>query len=137
MKQPTFQVISPVDGTVYTERTYANDAAIERALDRASRAWQAWRQVPLPERADICRKAVGYLLEHSTEIAEELSWQMGRPIRYAPLEINKGFRERAHFMIDVAAQALAHLTVEQSAAFQRFIRREALGTVLVFAPLTT
>jgi acyl-CoA reductase-like NAD-dependent aldehyde dehydrogenase len=59
---------------------------------------------------------------------------MGRPIRYTPFEINKGFRERATYMIDLAEQALADISIEKSAEFQRFIRREPLGTVLVLAP---
>ena len=30
---------------------------------------------------------------------------MGRPIRYAPMEITRGFPERAYYMIDVAEEA--------------------------------
>lgn len=134
MRKDSFQVFSPVDGSLYVERTYANEKEIETALTKAANAQQGWRNKSLTERADLCRKAVQYFLDHAQEIAEELTWQMGRPIRYAPYEIRRGFQERANYMIDIAAQSLADISIEHSAGFQRFIRREPLGTVLVLAP---
>ena len=46
--------------------------------------------------------------EERAEIATELSWQMGRPIRYSPSEVN-GTLERARHMIAIAPQALADM----------------------------
>lgn len=129
-----FQTISPVDGSVFVERTFAGDHAIENALARAETAQHAWKRTTIAERAALCRKAVQYFLDHADAIGEELSWQMGRPVRYTPFEIKRGFQERANYMIDTAEQALADVRIEQSAQFQRFIRREALGPVFVLAP---
>ena len=69
-----------------------------------------------------------------TILATEISWQMGRPIRYSPSEIVGGLRERANYMIAVAEEALADIATTPKDGFQRFIRREAVGTVLVLAP---
>lgn len=129
-----FQTISPVDGSVLAERAYATGRDIENALARATAAQRDWKHLPLAERAALCRKAMQYFLGRADEIGEELTRQMGRPIRYAPFEIKRGFQERAHYMIDVAEQALADISIEQSDKFQRFIRREPLGAVLVLAP---
>ncbi len=129
-----FQVISPIDGSVYAERAFAAGDEIEKTLASAAKAQRDWRETSIAERADICRKAVQYFIDHAGEIAEELTWQMGRPIRYTPFEINKGFRERATYMIGIAEQSLADISIEKSAEFQRFIRREPLGTVLALAP---
>lgn len=134
MMKKTFQTISPVDGSVYVERAWATDAEIESALARAEKAQPAWTRTTVAERAAICRKTVQYFLDHADEIGEELTWQMGRPVAYTPFEIRKGFQERAHFMIDIAEQSLSDISIERSAGFQRFIRREALGTVLALAP---
>lgn len=57
---------------------------------------------------------------------------MGRPSAYAPNEV-RGTLERARFMIDAAAGALADLDVGAKAGFTRFIRREPLGVVLTIA----
>jgi acyl-CoA reductase-like NAD-dependent aldehyde dehydrogenase len=130
-----FQTITPIDGSVYVERPLATGNEVRRALERAQHAQKAWRQVPIEARAGICREAVAYFIRHAGAIAEELTWQMGRPIRYTPFEITRGFQERALYMIDRADQALADLPADNDLpGFRRFIRREAVGTVLVLAP---
>lgn len=134
MQKNTFQVISPVDDSVYLQRAFANHQDMENALALAEKAQISWKQTPIAQRADICRKAVQYFLDNAEQIGTELSWQMGRPIRYTPFEIKRGFQERAHYMIDVAESALADVAVAELAGFKRFIRRDALGVVLVLAP---
>ena len=62
----------------------------------------------------------------------ELSWQMGRPIRYAPNEV-RGTLERARHMIEIGPQAVADIDVGRKAGFTRFLRREPLGVVLTVA----
>ena len=66
------------------------------------------------------------------EIATELTWQMGRPIRYSPSEVN-GTLERARHMIAIAPQALADIDAGPKENFTRFVRREPLGVVLTIA----
>ncbi len=130
----TFQVISPIDNSVYLERNRASQMAIEKALVLAIKAQKDWKQTSIKDRTIICKKAIDYFLNNADEIGEELTWQMGRPIRYAPFEITKGFQERANYMIDIAEAALSNIFTEKLTGFQRFIKREPLGTVLVLAP---
>lgn len=134
MNLHTFKVISPIDGSVYLERSYARDSEIETALKKAIEGQNFWKSTSISERAAICRKAVAYFLQHVDEIKTELTWQMGRPIRYSGLEITKGFRERAEYMIDIAEQSLEDIQVEEIPGFQRFIRKVPHGVVLALAP---
>jgi acyl-CoA reductase-like NAD-dependent aldehyde dehydrogenase len=127
------RVISPVDGEVYVERALAGDREIAAARDRAQRAQKEWRRVAVAERAAILSRAVDALVARRDEIAGELTWQMGRPIRYTPNEV-RGFEERARYMIAVAAEALADVRVGDKAGFTRFIRKEPLGVAFVIAP---
>ncbi len=126
--------ISPVDNSIYVERELASQKQIEQTLDRAHNAQKIWRNTTLNERAEICEKMVQYMLDNVESIAEELTWQMGRPIRYTPFEITGGFQERARYMISIAEKALADIPTQDRAGFTRFIRREPLGTVLILAP---
>jgi acyl-CoA reductase-like NAD-dependent aldehyde dehydrogenase len=130
----TQKTISPIDGSVYVERNLADANAIEAALTNAALAQKEWRKTTLAEREAICRKAVEYFLNNADEIGLELTWQMGRPIRYTANEIRKGFQDRANYMISVAGKALADVEVEEIAGFKRFIRRDPLGVVFVVAP---
>ena len=67
-------------------------------------------------------------------LAEELTWQMGRPIAQSPGEIRRGFHERALHMCDIAEQGLSDIALPQKENFRRFIRREPLGVVFIIAP---
>ena len=128
------KTISPVDGSVYLERPLATGEMIENALAKATEAQKEWKKTTVKERAGFCLKAVEYFLDHADEIGLELTWQMGRPVRYTANEIRKGFQERAKYMISVAEQALADVEVEEITGFKRFIRRDPVGVVFVVAP---
>ena len=125
--------ISPVDGSVYVSRDYASQDQIQQALEKAEQAQKAWRQVPVAERARICSAMVDAFVAKKDQIGEELSWMIGRPIRYGAGEV-AGFEERARYMIGAAEEALAPVQVDEKAGFTRYIKRDALGVVFVIAP---
>ncbi len=129
----SFKTISPVDGSVYAERAQASDPEIAAALARAVVAQRDWRRCPLAERARLMTAFVDAFIADRDAIALELTWQMGRPLRYTPGEV-RGFEERARRMIALAPQALADIDVGAKAGFTRFIRRDPVGVVLVVAP---
>jgi acyl-CoA reductase-like NAD-dependent aldehyde dehydrogenase len=125
--------VSPVDGRIYLERPLAAAADIDRALDAAVRAQAPWAALPLAERCELLSRAVDAFVARAAEIAEEITWQMGRPIRQAPGEI-RGFEERARYMLTIAATALAPVEPGEKAGFRRQIKRVPLGIVAVVAP---
>ena len=90
--------ISPVDGSVYVERPLAGGQEIRDAVTRAGKAQAAWRGTSIEERQAALTKAVDAFIAKTPEIAEEISWQMGRPLGQAPGEV-AGFEERARHMI--------------------------------------
>ena len=127
------RTISPVDGSIYVERDLAGAAEIDAALDAAVRAQKAWQETPIEERQAILGKAVDAFLAHGDEIAEELTWQMGRPVSQTPGEV-RGFEERARHMIAIAPKALADIRPDPLSGMNRFIRRVPLGVVAIIAP---
>ncbi len=134
MSRALQQTISPIDGSVYASRELASNAEIESALTRAATAQKLWRRVPVAERGDTCRRMLAWLVAHADEIGRELTWQIGRPIAYSPFEIRRGFSERVEYVCTIAERELADISVGPKENFERFIRREPLGTVLVLAP---
>ncbi|MBI2687055.1 MAG: aldehyde dehydrogenase family protein [Acidobacteria bacterium] len=128
------RTISPVDGSVYVERPLASPEQIDALLTKAAAAQKAWAKVPLDERRAICTRFVEAMNAKADEIGQELTCQMGRPVRYTPNEIRRGFTDRAKFMIDAAPAALADIAVAPQAGFTRFIRKEPVGVVLTIAP---
>ncbi len=127
------RTVSPVDGSLYVERPFATDAGIARALSTAVAAQRSWRTTPLAERIAILERAVDHVVALKETLGEEITWQMGRPIRYASGEIG-GFEERARHMLAIAPDALADAATAEKAGFTRFIRKAPLGVVFVIAP---
>jgi acyl-CoA reductase-like NAD-dependent aldehyde dehydrogenase len=126
------QTISPIDGSVYVERRLATEADIDRTLTRARAAQRAWKAVSIHERGAILARFCDTFEAQRDAIARELTRQMGRPIRYAPGEVN-GTLERARHMIEIAPRALADIDAGPKQSFRRFVRREPLGVVFTVA----
>ena len=126
------QCISPVDGSVYAERSYLTEIDAAKRIKRAQNSQKIWVKVPLHERIQLVEAGVNKLEESNDQIINELAWQMGRPIRYGG-EFN-GVHERASYMASIAADALNDITIENSSAFKRIIKRIPHGVVLVIAP---
>jgi acyl-CoA reductase-like NAD-dependent aldehyde dehydrogenase len=125
------EVVTPVDGSVYARRKLSPWSEVDRALERADRAAREWRTVPLAERMALCRRFADRLAERAPALGEELAWQMGRPVRFAPREVTTA-ADRARRMVALAPEALADAPVDApSDDLQLFIRREPLGVVLV------
>jgi acyl-CoA reductase-like NAD-dependent aldehyde dehydrogenase len=128
----SIKCVSPVDGKVYAERIAATPLQVDQVLQRACTAQLLWRRVPLAERAAIIERFCGEFEQRGAQIAIELSWQMGRPIRFAASEV-RGTLERARYMRGIAAAALADVDAGPKPGFRRFIRREPLGVVFTVA----
>ncbi len=126
------RTISPVDGRVYVERELATHSAIDEILRTARHAHAAWKNVSLSERTHVLTRFCEEFEARRDQYASELTWQMGRPARYAPNEV-KGTLERARFMINAAPEALNDVSTAPKEHFRRFIRREPLGVVFTVA----
>jgi len=127
------QTISPIDGGVYIKRELATDDEVKNILNKAVVAQKSWRSLSVDKRASFCKKAVDSFIKNKDSIGEEITHQMGRPIKYAAGEV-AGFEERASYMINEAEAKLADVAIEEKQGFQRFIRREPLGVVFTVAP---
>jgi len=127
------KIVSPVDGQVYAQRQFVPDRSISHALDLSITAQAKWQQTPMAERKSVCLAAVDALLKNKQHLGEELSWQMGRPVRYASGEID-GFAERARYMISIAEQQLADISLTDGDQVTRYIQREPLGVIFSIVP---
>ena len=124
------KVISPVDGSVYVERKFHSAKDVNKALTMAVEAQRKWKQLSVAERKPYIERFIKSFEKLNDCISEELSWQMGRPIIHAPSEV-RGTIERTVGMLNLAEGALANVLVGEKPGFNRFIKKEPLGIVLV------
>nr|WP_203232257.1 aldehyde dehydrogenase family protein [Gemmobacter caeruleus] len=131
-KMKPIQLISPVDGSVWLERTPLDRDAAFAAAARAKAAQKAWAARPLAERIALVKAGVAKLLEGKDELVAELAWQMGRPTRFGgewgPLNA------RVDYMSEIAEKTLAPEVVEDGATFTRYLAREPVGVIFIIAP---
>jgi len=126
------QLLSPVDGSIYAERTALTPDAAQAAAARGRAAQPGWAALPLSDRIARVRAGVAKLSGMKAPIVEELAWQMGRPTRYGG-EFG-GVNDRTAYMSSIAEAALAPMVAEASDRFERRIMREPVGVVFVVAP---
>src|SRR5262245_1608775 len=125
--------LSPVDGREVARRRLWSDSELDAALAVSRHAQRTWSQVPIAERAAAMLRFLEAMRALNPEIVPELALQMGRPVRYGG-EL-RSFEERVRYMVAIAEAALAPLPPADSrSGFDRIVRRDPLGLVLVIAP---
>ncbi len=76
-----FENVSPVDGQVFCEVARSNHEDIERALDAAHAAKDAWGKTSVTERANILNKIANRMEENLEMLANAETWDNGKPVR--------------------------------------------------------
>lgn len=128
-----FSIISPADGHIVATRRYATIENINNVLEKAATATCLWRAVDMDSRAEILSHFITVFENKRKEIAKSITLQMGRPICFSPGEVS-GVAARATKMIELGKKALAPQYHETEDQIERYIEREALGTLLIIAP---
>ena len=128
----TLTCISPIDGSVFAERSALDPEAARAAVARARAAQADWAARPLAERSALVMAGVAAVGAMNDQIVPELAQMMGRPVRYGG-EFG-GVNERASHMADIAETSLAPIEVGEDAQFKRYIKRVPHGVVFVVAP---
>lgn len=121
----TFSVTSPVDGSTYTTRPYADGATIEAALRRARAALPSWRRMPLADRLAILLRFGEEMKARAVPLAEMVAWQIGRPLWQA--DETPRLALVGQLLADVAPEALADAAYPSEEGIRRYARPVAGG----------
>lgn len=74
------KTISPIDNSVVVERSLLSKDDIKAKIQASKVAFKQWRTVPLDERIKIVSAFVDNFVAKGSEIAQELTLQMGRQV---------------------------------------------------------
>lgn len=94
----TRPVVSPVDGAQVGKVCYATETEYEAVLKRSVDAFQAWRNVPAPQRGELVRQMGQKLREHKSELGALVSYEMGKSLQEGLGEVQE--------MIDICDYAV-------------------------------
>ena len=128
----TFQSINPYNQqTLKTFRADSN-AAIERKLKQADRAFADWSVLSLTERTNYLRRVGDYLSTHNRALGGQITAEMGKTRKEAVAEIDK-CAAACTFYADHAEAFLADQLIETDAR-SSFVTYQPLGPVLAIMP---
>ncbi|KAJ3492668.1 hypothetical protein NLG97_g5227 [Lecanicillium saksenae] len=130
MSVEVINTISPTTGETVITRNGASSADLEMLPKVATEAFQSFRKTTLKERQEIVKRFLKGLADRETELAEELTVQMGRPIAFTGKEITTAVK-RGEYLLKVSGEALQDTDGEAEKGFKRFIRKVPVGPVLV------
>jgi len=125
----SWTLINPADETVFRTIEATPDSEVEAILQRMRAAQQAWRDVPVERRVEICRPFLEAFRAMKESVALDITRQMGKPLAQARREVDT-MLDRAETMMRLAPAALADEWLGPKPGFRRFIRHEPLGVVL-------
>lgn len=123
-----FNIISPVDGSVYRTRSYANQEQISQALNLALKAKKEWENTDMETRFSIVQAWVLAFVKYQDEIAKAVTMSMGRPLWQAN-EMGRVL-ETADHMIKEARKTLEVENPPSEDNIKRFIKPVPLGICL-------
>ena len=86
----TFDDSDPANGELIATCTRSTTADIDRAVDAARRAFDAWRLMPAPKRGEIMYRAGEIMLARKDDLAREMTRDMGKVLAEARGDVQEG-----------------------------------------------
>jgi acyl-CoA reductase-like NAD-dependent aldehyde dehydrogenase len=130
MSVEVINTISPSTGETIITRNGVSQTELEELPKVATDAFRSFRKTSLQERQAIVKKFLKGLADRESELAEELTVQMGRPIAFTGKEITTAVK-RAEYMLKISGEALKDTDGEPEKGFKRLIRKVPVGPVLI------
>jgi succinate-semialdehyde dehydrogenase/glutarate-semialdehyde dehydrogenase len=124
--------INPATGEGLKEFASFDDSEIEKRLQRAERAFAAYRRVPFAKRTQLMMAAASLLHRGKEEFARIITLEMGKLFRAAMEEVEKCVRG-CRFYAENGERFLGDEAAQTDAA-RSYVRYQPLGPVLAIMP---
>lgn len=125
------RTLSPVDQSVVVERQATSAGQLDDIFARSATSFVSYKSTSLESRIKIAARFLDLLEENVDTLAKEITLQMGRPLRYTPIEVRTAVARGRH-MIKVAKTALAESTpASDKDDIKLSIKKVPLGVVYI------
>jgi glyceraldehyde-3-phosphate dehydrogenase [NAD(P)+] len=133
----SFDVRSPIDGSVVGHAAKASVDDLEAAITAARDARDGFRKMPAAERLEICADAAEILGRHHDVFVEAIVADLGKTREQAASEV-KATRERLGLVREevrkIFGEYLPGDWIAETAGKSAVVLREPVGTVAAFGP---
>ncbi|MGH2931972.1 MAG: aldehyde dehydrogenase family protein, partial [Gaiellaceae bacterium] len=127
------QIVNPATGEVIAEVPKCTEADVHRAVQAAKQAYPEWRDSTPGERAEVLLKLADVIDEHTDELAQIESQNVGKPLAYAADEMPV-CSDNIRFFAGAARLLEGRSAGEYMRGYTSMIRREPIGVVGQVAP---
>ena len=129
----TMEVVNPATGETIAEVPAATAEDVDRAVQSAKKALPEWLETTPGERAEMLLKLAAVIDEHTDELAELESRNVGKPLSYARDEMPV-CADNLRFFAGAARLLEGKAAGEYMRGYTSFLRREPIGIVGGIAP---
>jgi len=129
----TAEIINPATGETIGEVPEGTQADVDRAVEAAAKAWAEWREVTPAARAALLLTLADVIDEHTEELAQIESQNVGKPLAAARDEMPV-CADNLRFFAGAARILEGRATGEYMTGYTSWIRREPIGVVGQIAP---
>ncbi len=129
----TEQILNPATGQTIAEVPKGTQADVDRAVDAAVRALPEWLETTPAERSELLLKLADLIDEHTEELAQLESQNVGKPLAAARDEMPQS-SDHIRFFAGAARVLEGRATGEYMRGYTSWIRREPVGVVGQIAP---
>src|SRR3954462_1178949 len=129
----TMEVLNPATGETITGGPRGTQADVDRAAEAAKKALPEWLETTPGERAEALLKLADAIDEHTDELAELESQNVGKPLAYAKDELPI-CADNLRFFAGAARLLEGKSAGEYMRGYTSMLRREPLGVVAGIAP---
>jgi 1-pyrroline dehydrogenase len=129
----TMEVLNPATGETIAEVPEGTQADVDRAVEAAKKALPEWLETTPGERAEALLKLADSIDEHTEELAELESQNVGKPLSYARDEMPVS-SDNLRFFAGAARLLEGKSAGEYMRGYTSMIRREPIGIVGGIAP---
>jgi len=127
------QIVNPSTGEAIAEVPKGTEADVDRAVQAAKQAYPEWRETTPGERAEVLLKLADVIDEHTEELAQIESQNVGKPLEAAADEMPV-CSDNIRFFAGAARLLEGRSAGEYMRGYTSMIRREPIGVVGQVAP---
>src|SRR5512133_2880051 len=124
----TMEVLNPATGETIAEVPRGTQADVDRAVEAAKKALPEWLETTPQERSEALLKLAAAIDEHTEELAELESQNVGKPLSYARDEMPVS-ADNIRFFAGAARLLEGKSAGEYMKGYTSMVRREPLGIV--------
>src|SRR5262249_15664858 len=106
---------------------------VDAAVDAAKRAFEKWRLVPAPHRAEILYRASQILIERKEECARDMTREMGRVLKETRADVQEAI-DTGYYMAGDGRRMYGHTTPSELPNKFAMCVRQPLGVCGMITP---